>query len=281
MGSASLIHDLDLKRYVESYDFDHGFDPGYRVMPTGLDLVHPYRLGRNNLALAATEGGYYSLTGLTHPVVARRYREVVPSGIFGAIPLDWIRWATNSRFLDFFAVRYALAIGPEHKAALEAASQLKPARESADVAIYENPDVLPMSFLASATTADTDWSRDPRQVYVDGFDQHRWAAGEIVSTELHEHGRIDIKLVTRGEALLVASFLNFPGWQVRIDEAAPSEPLTVNGLAMGVVVPAGLHRVSFRYHPPGLTAGLWLGAGGGLLFLALLAWERHDSRREP
>jgi hypothetical protein len=75
-------------------------------------------------------------------------------------------------------------------------------------------------------------------------------------------------------ALLCLAQSAYPGWAVRVDgELCPLSRLC--GTFLAVAIPAGLHEVSFSYHPPGLEAGLWIsvatlvvliyGCGRGLL----------------
>lgn len=69
------------------------------------------------------------------------------------------------------------------------------------------------------------------------------------------------------EALLVVSRLHDPGWTATLD-GKPTDVVRVNGAMMGVVVPAGAHRLELRYRP-------WsLAAGGAVSIVALLVLLR-------
>ena len=76
-------------------------------------------------------------------------------------------------------------------------------------------------------------------------------------------------------ALLVLADLAFPGWHADIDgRAAPV--LTVDGVLRGVVVPAGVHRVGFRYRPTSVMVGALL---TGLALVALVPFARTAAGR--
>ena len=81
------------------------------------------------------------------------------------------------------------------------------------------------------------------------------------------------------------------GWQVTIDGASSTVDV-VDGLFLGVDVPAGPHRIEFRYRPRWLAPGLAATAAGLLGVIALLALDRRrasglatgelaDDRLEP
>ena len=76
-------------------------------------------------------------------------------------------------------------------------------------------------------------------------------------------------------ALLVLADLAFPGWHADVDgRAAPV--LTVDGVLRGVVVPAGLHRIGFRYRPTSVMLGAFLSS----LALVGSLVPRADRRRQ-
>ena len=68
----------------------------------------------------------------------------------------------------------------------------------------------------------------------------------------------------------------FPGWKATVDgHDVPIE--RVDYLIRGVPVPAGAHRVEFRYQPASWRAGwiLSLLALIAILTAALVGWRRH------
>jgi hypothetical protein len=64
------------------------------------------------------------------------------------------------------------------------------------------------------------------------------------------------------------------GWTATVD-GIPTPVERADVLTRAVPIPAGEHRIEMRYHTPGLRPGLWLAAGGWLIFGLLLAWSRR------
>lgn len=81
-------------------------------------------------------------------------------------------------------------------------------------------------------------------------------------------GGLDVEVVAERDAWLVTTDAALAGWSATVD-GKPEDLLPADVLCRAVRVPAGKHRVAFRYDPPGRTAG-WLGSGVGLLLLAAL-----------
>ena len=92
--------------------------------------------------------------------------------------------------------------------------------------------------------------------------------------------RVEATADATGRAFLVLSVSSYPGWVATVDGARV--PVHVaDGTLMGIVVPAGRHRVAFAFHDPGLGAGLGATGLGGLVALGLLAWPAWRRRRSP
>jgi hypothetical protein len=122
---------------------------------------------------------------------------------------------------------------------------------------------------------------DPaREVLVEellaGFDAHTGTAGgaapELGTAELvrYEDDAIEVAVDAQAPAVLVTSEMHYPGWVVAID-GAPARLLRVNYAFRGVVVPAGRHRIEFRYAPTLARIGLLV---SGLALIVALALFR-------
>jgi uncharacterized membrane protein YfhO len=80
----------------------------------------------------------------------------------------------------------------------------------------------------------------------------------------------------RRAGLLVLTDVWFPGWKATVDgRDVPIE--RVDYLLRGVRVPAGAHRVEFRYEPASFTAG-WIISLVALMAIAAIATIRPASR---
>jgi hypothetical protein len=88
--------------------------------------------------------------------------------------------------------------------------------------------------------------------------------------ERWDHGAIDLVCMSEGDAggFAVISSTAMPGWSVAVDDRA-TPWITADVMRRAVALPAGTHRVQWRYHAPGLTPALVLAALGILGLVAL------------
>ena len=89
--------------------------------------------------------------------------------------------------------------------------------------------------------------------------------------ERYRDRQVEIATRTEGRRLLVLADVDYPGWVARVD-GRPVEILRANFAFRAVPVPAGAHRVTFRYEPASFLVGsivsiVTLAAGllGGIL----------------
>jgi hypothetical protein len=123
---------------------------------------------------------------------------------------------------------------------------------------------------------ESDWSR---QVLLDREPSPRpeAAPGHFLVARIAEEApeRVAADVNTDAAGILVLTDLAYPGWKASVD-GRPAELLTADGLFRAVAVPAGEHRVVFRYRP----LSFYGGAAVSLAALAvLLAGLRERPRR--
>lgn len=82
---------------------------------------------------------------------------------------------------------------------------------------------------------------------------------------------LEAQMETNGLVVLSDTF--YPGWEAAID-GAPAPIVRANYFARGVFVPAGTHRVVFRYRPVSQQIGWLLSAISVAIALGLVAWRR-------
>ncbi len=170
------------------------------------------------------------------------------------------------------------------------------AYQGPDARIYTNPDGLPRAFLVdqqlvvptaeaslAATTSPRFRSRTvavtegpipglapstaradaPGQAHISGYQRER----------------VVVRTNARRPALLILTDSWFPGWKASVDGVAV--PIhRVDYLVRGVSVPAGAHRVEFRYQPSSWRAG-WIVSTLALLTLtgtAAIGYRRRARR---
>ena len=154
-----------------------------------------------------------------------------------------------------------------------------------DVNIYENKRALPQAWMAAEVRELDDQAT--LHTIRSGFlpDGSKWdplttalvqpgvsmtplqTSGNVGFTRYRANS-IKLKTDTSGSSLLVVSENDYPGWKAYVDgKAAPI--IRVNYYLRGVVVPAGLHEVSFYYRPLSVIVGAMitvLTAAGLILF---------------
>jgi hypothetical protein len=81
--------------------------------------------------------------------------------------------------------------------------------------------------------------------------------------------RVAADMTSDSAGLLVLADLHYPGWSAEVD-GRPAEMLRADGLFRAVALPAGSHRVVFRYRPVSVLAGAALSALAAVGILALL-----------
>jgi hypothetical protein len=136
------------------------------------------------------------------------------------------------------------------------------------------PEAIPIP-ASRAVAAALDPAFDPRraallEANVTIAPDGRWVASEAaVRLASRESGRIELDATAPAPAVLVL-FNSFErGWRARID-GTETPVYRADAAFLGILVPAGRHRIRFEYRPRGLREGLAVGAAG-LLGLALAA----------
>lgn len=169
---------------------------------------------------------------------------------------------------------------------------------SGDVKIYENVEALPRAWCTALARAATNDDEAIALMQAPAFDPAR----EVVLVGAEGAGRLDAgsvsdqpvslsacRLVTyESERVVVDADLPqagylvladayYPGWTARVD----GEPVTIERadvMFRAVPVPAGTHRVEFRYEPASVTIGAAISIGAwGLLAAVWLAARRVRS----
>jgi hypothetical protein len=175
---------------------------------------------------------------------------------------------------------------------------LETAYSGRDARIYRNPAALPRAFLvngqqvvrnaAAARTTVTDPGFPARKVAVterripglsESSSKHGRSPGRARIVD-YESERVVVETDAARSALLVLTDNWFPGWTAAVD--GRDEPIErVDYLLRGVSVPAGAHRVEFRYEPTAWRVG-WIVSLAALLAIlaaAIFGWRRRAGGR--
>ncbi|MEO8499968.1 MAG: YfhO family protein [Vicinamibacteria bacterium] len=154
--------------------------------------------------------------------------------------------------------------------------------------IFAVPDPLPRAFLVSGRQRGsghdlrdlTDPEFDPRTSVVVDRDPVRTAVAgfEGVARILDQRSdRIRVQTRANGPAFLTVIEGALPGWRAWID-GRPAPVERANAVFIGTEVPAGDHRVEFRFLPSSAVIGVFSSALTCLLLCALLLRARVTER---
>lgn len=264
----------------------------YLLQQPGEFRVWSLPLGRGR---GYRQGNYLSHFGIhqaggEHGNQIQRYNEFVGAG--EQTYVDWHNFLRHPQFLNAANVRYLLAGGPVQ---LGGFPQVH--RDRSGV-VYENPRALPRAYLVpSVRVAEAPDGAIPI-MQSDDFDPRRTAVlYRAPETELPEgplEGEAEILdyasdwvvVRTRADrpAMLVLADNDYQGWRARVD--GRETPLyRADHTFRGVMVGAGEHEVTFRFHNRRLWLGFWisvacfalLGAYG--LYLGVLRLRRGGPTR--
>ena len=154
--------------------------------------------------------------------------------------------------------------------------------------LYRNDDVLPRAHLVGAVTVVRDDPGALEALTSDGFDPSRSVLLDALpagfqpgqepgggSVQFLQYGTNDAALQVRSPraAILVFSDSYYPGWRAEVD-GRTTPIFRANLTQRAVVVPAGEHRVQFRFAPTTVVVGACISLAS---LLILLAWFRRSS----
>ncbi len=158
--------------------------------------------------------------------------------------------ADGTRALDLLNVRYIIRPAT--------AAEPGPIYQDELWKVYENPTAMPRAWM-KGVTAQIDW-------------------------ELHEANRLELRVRSPKQGLLVLSEMDYPGWRAVVN-GQDAQIVCVEGALRGVVIAPGESRVVLRYAPwwlgpaAALTLGAWIGCAW-LSWLAFRGVSRYIERDE-
>ncbi|HVT08306.1 MAG TPA: YfhO family protein [Polyangia bacterium] len=202
--------------------------------------------------------------------------------VFQPAPSFW-------KLMRMYDVKYLTSFWP-----FAPSPQLRPLGLFGGAFLYRNADLLPRARLVgdvtvarddpSALQALTSEAFDPaRAVLLEavppGFQPGQDVAGGAV--DLVRYGTNDAELQVRSPrpAILVFSDSYYPGWLADVDGRATAI-YRANVTQRAVLVPAGQHRVRFRFAPTTVAVGASISLASALVLLACLKrWSKSSGCR--
>jgi hypothetical protein len=105
------------------------------------------------------------------------------------------------------------------------------------------------------------------------------SAGSATITHYALH-RVDVDVDARRPAVLRLADLYYPDWKVTVD-GKPERMLRADHVMRAVAVPAGHHKVQFKFASSSFTMGVWLSLGSVFVALVLMGVGWWFERRPP
>jgi hypothetical protein len=193
------------------------------------------------------------------------------------------------KLLSLMNVRYLMSFKPltedELKKSQFTLGQTFPGRY-----LYENPNVLPRFFFVRGVVPSRgrdeslelinreEW--DPARVaVVEGIDSPKQGLADgTVEVEKYANQEVILRVHTAGESFLSSSEVHYPGWDAHID--GMTAPIHYSNVAFrGVFVPAGDHRIVFRFRPSLLMSGAIVTLLTAISLSLGIYWSQRNARR--
>jgi hypothetical protein len=202
--------------------------------------------------------------------------------------LDWDRqWPVDrpeSPWLEFLNVKYLVAeTVDENVAALEQAGWRR-IEGGVWNRIYENAEEpQPRFFLVDRVRPSADLDAiDPRREATVEEPLPVASSSGTVRVIIYKPERVELETKSIGPAYLVSSETFAPGWKAWLD-GRPAELQITNHAFRGMTVPAGTHRIEWRYEPglwrwAALSGFSWLGLGLFALLRRRAASDKTGAR---
>ena len=242
----------------------------YRVLP--MDGRDPMQYVSNDIPVMFT----------SNAVQQRRWQEFLDNfNIVGPMP-------------DMLNVKYLIVTSQEYQqqgAQLGAKYTLAYTPPDGGSVILENRKVLPKGWLVAAVAVITDPAErlailqnpqfnpatvalveTPPPLPMANLNAPTQFPLESVAVNRYEGERIEVKVATPRNALLVLGEKYSAGWKAHVNGTA-TEIVPVNHVLRGVYLPPGNHLVEFVFDPLPFKIGKYLTLGSFALFIALLVRE--------
>jgi hypothetical protein len=188
---------------------------------------------------------------------------------------DWQLVRNDDAFPRAWVVHEARIVPPVPPGDLTALSRSMQRLLFRDDAIWHTPNHTALD-LRGMAIVETD---DP--AVLNGFlPRTPPDSSESAVVVRREPTRVELDATLRQPGLLILADTFYPGWTATVD-GEPAPILRANRLMRAVPVPAGSHRVVFRYRPASVRLGAAISACGAMVVVGWLAWRPRKNRELP
>ena len=189
---------------------------------------------------------------------------------------------TGTHLLDFLNVRWVVT---DANLDLVDRARYREAYRGMDGRVYENLTWLPRFFAVDSVVVESDAGKvSERMISLSDFRTLAIVKRDLgvpisparVDIVKARTTRYDLRVQSKGHALVVSSIPYWPGWRVSVNGSSV-KPVSVNSAFMGFVVPPGKSSVVVRYLP--MT--FYVPAAASLIASLLLVWWCLRRRNQP
>jgi hypothetical protein len=272
-----------------------GHRAGSRTLSISAD-GYPYRDFSRVQALHAP--GYNGLlkepaTNGYDAFVKTRYAALLGGMTHGGVVPRSELWEPTHHAIDILSTRYlrldaGLLREPAWRQRL-AGDRWTWGPETDGVVVIENKRALPRAWRPTSVLTLSPERVDALVTASAGFDPTRTALVEspmengdfspgVAQVRVVSSNRLQVTTDGRGPGLVAISESYDAGWQAWLG-ARRLRVHRVDGLILGLEVPAGAHTVDLRYEPPRWKLGLGLAGASALLLLLWALWARRRQAR--
>ena len=187
------------------------------------------------------------------------------------------------RLMDMYNVKYITSLWRIKTAAgVDSIGRFK------DAYMYKNNNLMPRAYLIGKLVKASNQNSALKILFSNDFNPESEAivfdvpkdfiSSEIIKGEVkileYKRNRVVMKVNTENTGFLVFSDSYYPGWVAEID-GVEVEIFRTNLTQRGVLIPAGSHKVEFKFRPVLVYYGFWMSVFSFGIFLVLIILYRN------
>jgi len=220
------------------------------------------------------------------PIYLKDYAQLVSSWDSGKLtdPGSFNRIVTpqkfDSKITDLLNVQYIMSFDEIRKPGFTKVLV------EGDTKLYKNENVLPRAFFADEVEKVQSKNQELENLLKSTNSKKAVYSSQFSFPKTENSGKVEIKnyqdqsfdLITASdkESPLIVSNTYYPGWKAYID----GQKTTINRvdfLVQSIIVPAGVHNISFNFQPDSFYNSLYLCAFGIILSIltAIIIWKKR------
>jgi hypothetical protein len=295
-----LIQGIRIHEYSESFGsvgrLELGLDNADRILPLSPRVIAPelpFKMQEYSYLQSAMMNDYESATGCVTALSPGWRMAWLPADVFGVPYRKAVPLLLSGRLADAYNIGYytVAKFDTDTQALIARNPHLKLSKVLSSSLVYKNTRVLPQVYWASealgldleARASNFDSSQAPeRAVFIEGLpDKVSWPKSQVDPEFKKSGSSIEVELNNDTDGFLALSYTWYPSWRAFID-GTETTIYRINGLMMGVNVPAKSRKLIFQFDDAGLKKSRIPFTGAIVLsLLTFLAWFKAGAKNKP